>query len=214
MPKNSTLLFLLWNIVLTGLVAWGLLRNPATQAAAPDAQDSTTVVPIVMAARDSAALKEARIAYFHMDSVKNRYELIAEKNSRFTNEADRIERNLQKKQDEARQRYEELMTKDHTYSTKAEVERDENELREQMARLQQLQADGEQRMARMEAEMLTEISKELEAYLEEYNKAAGFDYILSIQGGGQIWVGNKGLDITKDLVNGLNARHRARKTTQ
>lgn len=166
------------------------------------------------AARDSAALKEARIAYFHMDTVKNRYELIAEKNSRFTNEAERIERSLQKKQDEARQRYQELMSKDHTYSTKAEMERDENELREQMARLQQLQADGEQRMARMEAEMLTEISKELEAYLEEYNKAAGFDYIFSIQGGGQIWVGNKGLDITQDLVNGLNARHRARKTTK
>ncbi|MBK9176831.1 MAG: OmpH family outer membrane protein [Flavobacteriales bacterium] len=215
MPKNSTLLFLLWNIALTGLIAWGLLRKPTTHVDAPASQDSSAVAPaVMMATRDSAALKEARIAYFHMDSVKNRYELIAEKNSRFTNEADRIERNLQKKQDEARQRYQELMTKDHTYSTKAEVERDENELREQMARLQELQADGEQRMARMEAEMLTEISKELEAYLEEYNKTAGFDYILSIQGGGQIWVGNKGLDITNDLVSGLNARHRARKTTQ
>jgi len=35
-----------------------------------------------------------------------------------------------------------------------------------------------------------------------------------VQGGGQVWVGNEGLDITKELVAGLNARHRARKTTQ
>jgi Skp family chaperone for outer membrane proteins len=66
----------------------------------------------------------------------------------------------------------------------------------------------------MEAEMLKEIAKELDDYLKEYNTVAGYDYILSVQGGGQVWVGNEGLDITKELVAGLNARHRARKTTQ
>ncbi|MBK7946840.1 MAG: OmpH family outer membrane protein [Flavobacteriales bacterium] len=135
----------------------------------------------------------------------------AEKNKRFNSEASRLESGLQKKQDEARQRYQELMSKDQTYSTKAEMERDEAELRDLMAKLQQMQAEGEERMSRMEAEMLTEISKELEDYLIAYNTTAGFDYILSIQSGGQIWVGNKGLDITNELVTGLNARHRAGK---
>jgi Skp family chaperone for outer membrane proteins len=62
--------------------------------------------------------------------------------------------------------------------------------------------------------MLQEISDELKAFLEEYNKQAGFDYIFSVQNGGQVWVGNENLDITDDLVNGLNARHRARKATR
>lgn len=78
-------------------------------------------------------------------------------------------------------------------------------------KVQQLQAEGEEQLARLEARILQEISDELKSYLEEYNKTAGFDYIFSVQNGGQIWVGNEQLDITDDLVNGLNARYRAGK---
>ena len=93
----------------------------------------------------------------------------------------------------------------------AEVAKDEEELQRLMASLQNKQAAGEQRMAKMEAEMLTEISKELDEYLKVDNAAAGFDYIFSIQGSGQIWTGNTGLDVTNELVAGLNARYRANK---
>jgi outer membrane protein len=214
MPKGN-LLLILWNLVLTGLVAWLALKPKPDSAIAATAPGESDPAPQVIAmARDSGALKEARIAHFHMDSLRRKYDLIAERNKRFNSEASRLESGLQKKQDEARQRYQELMSKDQTYSTKAEMERDETELRELMAKLQQMQSEGEERMARMEAEMLTEISKELEEYLAAYNATAGFDYILSIQGGGQIWVGNQGLDITEDLVNGLNARHRAGKSSK
>jgi Skp family chaperone for outer membrane proteins len=99
-------------------------------------------------------------------------------------------------------------------STKDEMERDEAELRTLMEKLQGMQADGEERLARMEAEMLKEIAKELDDYLKEYNAAAGYDYILRVQGGGQVWVGNEGLDITDELLAGLNARHRARKAAK
>lgn len=210
MPKGN-LLLILWNVLLSALLAWLLLKPSAPAPAASDGAPEPAIPPVVTAVRDSGALKEARIAHFHMDSLRRKYELIDEKNKRFNNEASRLESGLQKKQDEARARYQELMAKDQTYSTKAEMERDEAELRELMEKLQRMQAEGEERMQRMEAEMLTEISKELDDYLQEYNKVAGFDYILSIQGGGQVWVGNKGLDITNDLVQGLNARYRAEK---
>lgn len=210
MPKGN-LLLILWNVLLSALLAWLLLKPSASVPIASDGAPEPAVPPVVTAVRDSGALKEARIAHFHMDSLRRKYELIDEKNKRFNNEASRLESGLQKKQDEARARYQELMAKDQTYSTKAEMERDEAELRDLMAKLQRMQSEGEERMQRMEAEMLTEISKELDDYLQEYNKVAGFDYILSIQGGGQVWVGNKGLDITNDLVQGLNARYRAGK---
>lgn len=213
MTQRSSLLLIIWNVVLTALVAWGLLRKPAETTQVAQGTDSlaTEMPAITPVVRDSGALKEARIAYLHMDTLRRKYELIAEKNRRYNSEASKLESGLQKKQDEARQRYQELMSKDHTYSTKAEIERDEAELQSLMGTLQQMQQEGESRMARMEADMLTEISKELDDYLQEYNKTAGFDYILSIQSGGQVWVGNKGLDITIEIVNGLNARYRARK---
>jgi Skp family chaperone for outer membrane proteins len=214
MSKNTSLLLIVWNVLLSALVGWGLLRaRPATDAPAEElpAAEEEQVVPTPIIPRDAGALKEARIAYFYMDSVQKKYELIAEKDKRFRSEGQRLETSLKNEMAKAQARYEELMKKDHTYSTKAEVAQDEQELQGLMARIQGQQANSEEQLARLEAQMLTEITKELKDYLEEYNASAGFDYIFSVQNGGQIWVGNKGLDISDDLIAGLNARHRAAK---
>ena len=74
-----------------------------------------------------------------------------------------------------------------------------------------MRMSSQDRIDELQIKMLSDISMEIEGYLEEYNKSAGFDYIFSIQSGGQIWVGNEGLDITADILNGLNARHSAKK---
>ncbi|MCB0783166.1 MAG: OmpH family outer membrane protein, partial [Flavobacteriales bacterium] len=150
----------------------------------------------------------ARIAYFFMDSVQQGYEKVRESGDRFRNESRRLEQNMQREMQRAQGRYEELMRKDHTYSTQAEVERDQAEVQQLMGSIQELQARSERELAALEVRMLSEISLEIEAFLEEYNEHAGFDYILSVQDGGQIWVGNDELDITSEVLNGLNSRHR------
>lgn len=219
MTRNTSLLLIIWNVLLTLLLGWTLMRTPTTTNTSstngiPLAEDGETAVVVPSVIRDSSALKDARIAYFRMDTLQRRFELIKEKDNSFRSEGKRLEDNLKKELDKAQQRYEELMTKDQTYSTNEEKRRDEAELQQLGMRVQQLQAQGEDQLARLEASMLQEISDELKAFLEEYNKQAGFDYIFSVQNGGQVWVGNENLDITDDLVNGLNARHRARKATR
>ncbi|HMC96264.1 MAG TPA: OmpH family outer membrane protein, partial [Flavobacteriales bacterium] len=195
MNRNTTLLLIVWNVALTALIGWGLMRAPASSTKTSTAPDDTTAVfSVSTASRDTGALKEARIAYFHMDSVQHNYELIKEKDVHYAAEARRLQSNLQGEQAKAQQRYQELMAKDHSYSTQAEVDKDEAELQGLAARLQDMQASSEQQMARMEADMLKEITGELKDFLEEYNKVAGFDYIFSVQNGGQIWVGNKELN--------------------
>ena len=214
MSKNTSLLLLVWNVLLTLGLGWSLMRAPTppvttTVVAGPE----DTELPVPLLTRDSVALANARIAYFHMDSVQTRFELIKEKDARFKKEGQRLESNLQNEMAKAQARYEELMKKDQSYSTQAEVRQDEAELQGLMGKIQQMQQRSEQQLMVLEAEMLNEITSELKGFLEEYNKQAGFDYIFSIQNGGQIWVGNQGLNVTDDMVQGLNARHRARKTT-
>lgn len=213
MSKNIAIVLIVWNVLLSVFAVRTLMQGntaqePALQVSSTEG-DSGLPVPIVV--RDSAALKEARIAYFYMDSVQKKYELIADKDKRFRSEGQRLENNLKNEMARAQARYEELMKKDHTYSTKAEVAQDEQELQTLMARIQGQQANSEEQMVRMEAQMLTEITQELKGYLEEYNKSAGFDYIFSVQNGGQVWVGNKELDISDALISGLNARYQSNK---
>lgn len=208
MSKNTSYLLILWNVVLSVLLGWSLARKTTS---APVEDHAATIVSTERPAmeRDTAALQDARIAFFYMDSVQKKYELIAEKDKRFRSEGQRLEGNLKSEMAKAQARYEELMRKDHTYSTQAEVAKDEQELQGLMARIQGQQARSEEQLARMEAEMLTEITKELREHLGAFNQRAGFDYIFSVQNGGQIWVGNPGLDVTDELINGLNERYRA-----
>lgn len=214
MSKNISILLIVWNVLLSAFAVRTLLQTSSTPASAEEAtlsEGGLPASPTPIVTRDSAALKEARIAYFYMDSVQKKYELIAEKDKRFRSEGQRLENSLKNEMARAQARYDELMKKDHTYSTQAEVAKDEQELQGLMARIQGQQAQSEEQMARMEAQMLTEITQELKDYLEEYNKTASFDYIFSVQNGGQVWVGNKDLDISDDLIAGLNARYRTTK---
>lgn len=208
MSKNTSYLLILWNVVLSVLLGWSLARKTTSAPVEDHAATKVTTERPAME-RDTAALQDARIAFFYMDSVQKKYELIAEKDKRFRSEGQRLEGNLKSEMAKAQARYEELMRKDHTYSTQAEVAKDEQELQGLMARIQGQQARSEEQLARMEAEMLTEITKELREHLGAFNQRAGFDYIFSVQNGGQIWVGNPGLDVTDELINGLNERYRA-----
>lgn len=212
MSKNTGILLIVWNLLLSALVAWGLLRSPAPDtntAEAPAGGEAPTEAPVVE--RDSIRVKDARIAYFFMDSVQQRFDLVKEQGERFRKEGRKLETDLQNEMGRAQRRYQELMNKDHTFSTQAELQADEQELQSLVGRIQELQARSEERLVRMEAEMLAGISSEIMDFLTDYNKVAGYDYIFSVQNGGQIWVGNTELDVTEEVVNGLNKRHRTRK---
>ena len=199
-----------WNVILTALIAWALLgRGTATPSSGNALPTGDSTATALITPRDTSGLADARIACFYMDSVQERYELVKERGNAFRSEGKRLEGNLQSELAKAQGRYEELMRKDHTYSTQAEVKADEQEVQALMARIQDMQARGERQMAEMEVRMLEEISTEIMDFLKEFNTAARYDYIFSVQSGGQIWVGNPALDITDQVIDGLNARHRA-----
>ena len=167
MSKNTSLLLLVWNVLLTLGLGWSLMRAPTppvttTVVAGPE----DTELPVPLLTRDSVALANARIAYFHMDSVQTRFELIKEKDARFKKEGQRLESNLQNEMAKAQARYEELMKKDQSYSTQAEVRQDEAELQGLMGKIQQMQQRSEQQLMVLEAEMLNEITAELKGFFE------------------------------------------------
>jgi len=213
MSKNTTLLLIVWNVLLSAVLAWSLLRTAPAQEG-PLALDPTESSGTDPFERDSIATPDARIAYFYMDSVQQRFELVKEQGDRYRAEGLKLENNLKNEMNKAQKRYQQLMAKDHTYSTKAELQADEEELQGLMGKIQEMQSNSEERLARLEVEMLSRISEDIMEFLSEYNKTAGFDYIFSVQSGGQIWVGNPGLDISDAVVNGLNKRHRASKTAK
>ncbi|MFZ1688079.1 MAG: hypothetical protein WAU70_11690, partial [Flavobacteriales bacterium] len=135
MSKNTSLLLVIWNVVLTALVTYGLVRGTSGPGASTSAASEGNGPGAVLIPSDSSfdrsALKEARIAFFTLDSLQERLELIKEQRALFQSEASRHQSKLLKRQTEAQAEANALMAKDPTYSTKAEQEKD-------MMRLQQL----------------------------------------------------------------------------
>lgn len=210
MSSRTTTLLFIWNAILSILLIWALLRKPAERSTVVDTPVGDAPL---RTSTDTTARTDARIAYFIMDSIQSGFTLVKEQSDRYRSEGRRLEQNLQREMDKAQGRYQELMSKDHTYSTKAEVQKDEQELQGLMGKIQELQARSQQQLANMEVELISRIGQEIEDYLEEYNRNAGHDFIFSVQDGGQIWVGNPALDITGQVLAGLNARHAQGKTT-
>ena len=84
----------------------------------------------------------------------------------------------------------------------------------QQAAIQRQQNDLQELQARLENELASETAKfnetlrdSLQNFLKAYNKDKKFDLILS-KAGDNILMGNKKLDITQDVINGLNKRYK------
>lgn len=213
MSKRSLLLLLvLWNVLLSGAIIWSLSRSRVPDKILKEKlsglQGTDSLARPMVA--DTTGQADARIAFFFMDSVQNKYMLVKESTERVRQEGQRMEGALQREMQKAQGRYQELMAKDHTYSTQAELAKDQAELEQLGQTIQDMRTRSQDQLDRMQVEMLKDITGKIQGFLEEYNRSAGYDYIFSIQDAGQIWVGNKGLDITDAVVEGLNARHQAR----
>lgn len=55
-----------------------------------------------------------------------------------------------------------------------------------------------------------ELLSQIQEYIEEYNKDKSYDLILNYVQAGTIWYANDAIDITKDIVDGLNAKYQAK----
>lgn len=215
MSKNTSVLLIVWNVVLTALVIYGLARGSSGTGASTSADAAVDSSGVVLIPSDSSfdrsALKEARIAYFTLDSLQAELELIKDQRALFQGEAARLQSKLMKRQNEAQAEADALMSKDPTYSTKAEQEKDMMRLQQLDAELKELGASSEEAMENLEMRIMGDMTTALKEFLEEYNKTAGFDFVIMMQPGGQVWPGNPGLDISNDVISGMNMAYAAKK---
>lgn len=87
----------------------------------------------------------------------------------------------------------------------------ERQLREEalMKKQQSLMAERDgllDKLKEEEAQLTDSIHSDLMSYLIEFNKARGYDFILGYSRGGGILLASDSLDITKQVVKGLNQK--------
>ena len=152
-----------------------------------------------------------RIVYFDIDTVMYRYKLAIDINKEMISKEARISATL----DSKRKRIEDEVAQ-FEYRCNTKTCTDEQSFIREREKIMR----KEQEYIKLRDELFSELERENQARLKElrdsisnfvfeHNKIKGYDFILT-KIGDNIFYANQALDITQDIVDGLNKRYRVK----
>ena len=169
------------------------------KAAAPVAEDNK---------EEATGLK---VAFVEVDSLMSQYQFCKDYTILLNKKGENAQNTLQQKQRTLQQHAAALQKKyeSNGFTTRDELERAQNQLNKEQQDLAELEQRLSNELAMENLKLNEELRDSIQAFLKVYNKAKKFDYILSRQGD-NILFANPKMDITKEVVAGLNKRYKAK----
>lgn len=153
--------------------------------------------------------KTLKIAYVNLDSLMNKYNLAQDINKEMMRKEENIKMTLSKKADEMQKEQAdfEYKYKNNVFSTPERAQEEYNRLAKKQQEILQL----EQRLTiEFEQEGLTKnkaLRDSIANFIKAYNATKGYDYILTKLGDNLLYA-NETLDITQEIVDGLNKNYK------
>ena len=149
----------------------------------------------------------ARIAYVNIDSLEEHYELLKSRREDFKKRQEQMEAELQQSYQQMQNKGQEIQKKVQAQSiSQSEYQAAEKEILRMQQSLESRKQSLTETLMKEQEEFNKDLKKRLDAYLETYNKDKHYDFILSYSsaGGSPIMYANKQLEITKDVIAGMN----------
>lgn len=156
--------------------------------------------------KDSSVLANQylRVAYIDLDTIKEYYSYFKLKNDEIENEKQRIENEVQSGLDKLEKDRISFLKRGESI-TQIEAEKFQQEYQN---RYQQIGAKRENLLNQHlnnQAKALDDIQKRINEYLNDYNKAAKYNFIFSTgEGNLTLYYKDSAFNITKEVVKGLN----------
>ncbi len=197
------------SLILSVAVGYLLFKKP-TAGATTVGNEQVEVAP---ALQSEGGPKPTVLAYINGDTLNAQYKYIVEKTNQLNGRMDAAEKKIKA---EYAKRQKELQTWEE-YAQKNKLTPEEQQTAaEELQRLQtEMQAIEEREhgtLVQQEEELQKELMKRVNTYVEKFAKEKGLDYVVNYQSGFQfILYGNKGYDITSEVVAGLNAEYEVEK---
>ena len=146
-----------------------------------------------------------QVAYVNIDTLIANYQMFIDKRANLMDKRDESEAELQGKSQSFERDvrdFQNKVQKGLITRTKAQMMQQELGKREQ--ELYQMKDQLSYKLAEEEQVMNRQVLNAIMEYLEEYNKDYGYHYILSNAFGGPLLYSDEGLNITQDVLTGLN----------
>ncbi|MBR0499573.1 MAG: OmpH family outer membrane protein [Bacteroidales bacterium] len=149
------------------------------------------------------------IVYVRLDTLMMQYDMYSDLQSSFEAKAQNVDNDLNKK---ARKLESDIKNFENQINkgllTRSAAEQQNNSLQQRQANLQTEAAQKQQELAEESQVLLNQVMYAIKTYLEEYNKEHNFAAILTTTDASNVViVGAPALDITNEIVEGLNAEY-------
>ncbi len=148
-----------------------------------------------------------RIAYVNGDSIQNNYQYIEDMYEEIGSEQLRAERQLQRQLREFEKEYRQLQ-EEATYMTQKELEKAQQRIMRKQEELRKKRDELSGKVRKKETRLQKKFFRNINDFLQDFNNTHQYDLILSYQKGGQVLLADDSLEITKEVLSGLNRSYR------
>lgn len=204
---------LIFNILLAVavIVLYYLHFSSVKSAGELSAADSIALAkPVVMSPTE---IKASKIVYINSDVLNEKYEFVKDLMVAAQSKQTRLQSTYESKAQKFQQDYTELQEKaSQGLLSENEATKAQNDLIKRKEELDKMELQLQGLMEEIQKSN-EEVRKNVVDYVTEYNKTGQYNYILTYTDspGGFLILANDSLDITNDILNGLNAQYRAKK---
>jgi outer membrane protein len=172
--------------------------------------DNDSTPTMIMMPKD---IKASKIVYINTDVLNEKYNYVKELSNVAKEKLQTLEASYQKKASEFQKKYATFQQKaSQGLLSENEGAVAQKELEKGKAELEQMEAKQQQLMEEMQKDN-EKVLKTVLDYMKQYNKNSGYNFILAYSNSAMspVMVANDSLDITNEIVEGLNAQYNANK---
>ena len=173
--------------------------------------DSTSAVkPLVMSPKE---IKASKMVYVNLDVLNEKYEYIQDVNTSTRAEQSSLEKQYQAKGQKLQEDYAAFQQKAQGgLLSENQINTEQEAFAKRKDELDRLELKSQELMDKIQKRS-DEMNASIKEYLKEYNKSSNYNFVMAFSAGplSPVLIANDSLDITNEILEGLNAQYRADK---
>ena len=157
---------------------------------------------------EKPAIEKGSIVYFNLDRVLDEYDMANEKRSEVETKIASIEKEVMRRQKSLEDAAKDFQNKiNKGLMTTAAANEKSRKLQQQEQAYNQFAQQKQQEIMEEQQVTMNQLADAIKTFMESYNEEKGYAMILSNTAGVPVIVGDPALDITDDVIAGLNAEY-------
>ncbi len=191
----------------------GILALAVALSFSQCANNQKNATPAPAANNEEVANANLRIAFVEIDSLLTKYNFCKDLNELMLQKEENIRTTLNEKAKrlENEMREFERKVQNNGFASQERAQQEQQRIVKQQQDLQELQQKLSDELAAENQKNNLELRDSISSFIKQYNKEKNFDLIISNSGLDNLLYAKKVLNITDEVVSGLNSRYTSKK---